>query len=220
MYHRELREACFATGLLFLFAALVCVDLIFAVISAVRDAQGLDWDRWHISFENGYGERWQYLKWAAISVLCFLLTIRRQSWLYFAWSAIFLYLLLDDSLALHERVGWRLARYFGFQSAFGLRWQDFGELLTSALAGGPLLGFLAWSYWREQRLEPRSFAHTLILMLAALVFFGVGIDMVGIMLKQADEHTTLELIEDAGEMVVASLIVAYVASRAPIPGPS
>ena len=76
IFPRSISESCakavrYRPGLLPL-RGTRCVDLIFGITCAVRDAQGLDWDRWHISFENGYRERWQYLNRAALRVRAFM----------------------------------------------------------------------------------------------------------------------------------------------------
>ena len=54
-------------------------------------------------------------------------------------GAVCAYLLIDDSQQIHEIYGLTIADALGFQPAFGLRPQDFGELIVTALAAGPLL---------------------------------------------------------------------------------
>jgi hypothetical protein len=205
----------------FVLAALLCGDLIFIAISAVRDGQGLARDQWHVSVDGGIAEHWQYAKWAALTLLLGSLTLRRRSLVFFAWAALFLYLLVDDSQMIHERLGLWLATTLGLRPAIGLRPEDFGELLVTAGAAAPLFGLLAFAYVRTADAEARGFTRQMLVLVVALAAFGIGADMLDVMtVPWRTVSRTLELVEDGGEMLVASAMTVYALHAAVQLGPS
>jgi hypothetical protein len=194
-----------SAGCAVFFGLMLCADAAFIVASAVENVQGLPRSRWHVAQEGGIAEQWQWVKWGALALLLGLMAMSGSA-VYLAWAAVFLYLLLDDSQAIHETYGWRLGQALGLQPAFGLRARDFGELMVTALAAVPLFGFLALAY-RTSRADARRFTRAMLALAVLLAIFGVGVDMLEIALPAA--ATVLNLVEDGGEMVVASAMVAY-----------
>lgn len=188
----------------------VSVDVFFVVVSGIRDIRALPKNEWHVSFDSGFGEQWQYVKWLAISAMCAIMSVRCRSAIHLIWTAIFLYLLIDDSLQLHEELGRHFAGMLSFKYAFGLRAQDYGELIVTLLAAVPLMGLLGVFYLREKKAKPRNFTLDMLTLLIALGVFGVGFDMLHIMIKWPVVRPILNLVEDGGEMVIASLMIAYV----------
>jgi hypothetical protein len=188
---------------------LLLVDIVFIAISSVQDAQGLPHGRWHVSYDNGLAERWQYVKWGLLALTFGVMAVRTASAVLMGWAALFLYLLLDDRLQIHEIVGQRLADAFGFPAAFGLRPQDFGELLVTGVAASVLLGVIAVAYLSTRSEDLRAVTHGLIALLLLLAVFGVGVDMLDIALPWERVRTILTVVEDGGEMIVASMMVAY-----------
>jgi len=191
-------------------AALALVDIVFIAVSAVQDIRGLPHGRWHVSADRGFAEWWQYVKWAALALSFVLLSVRSFSAVFLGWAGLFLYLLLDDSFLIHELVGRSLAQHFGFPSAFGLRPQDFGELIVTVAAASFLLGAITIAYICTKRQDVRELTHGLIALLILLAVFGVGVDMLDIALPWHRVRVALNLVEDGGEMIVASLMVGYV----------
>jgi hypothetical protein len=161
-----------------------------------------------IQRDLGYAEVFQYLKEFWIVVLLILLAIRRANFLYLAWSLLFLYLLVDDSLRIHERLGGLIVRRFDIHSAFGLRGQDFGELIVSFFFGTLLFSFIAAMHYVSHFSDKRISKH-LFIGIALLVFFGVIMDMVDILFQQLMGTSVLGIVEDGGEMVVMSVITSF-----------
>jgi hypothetical protein len=193
-----------------MFIAFACFDSVFILVSAVQDMQGLPRTPWHVSQDNGYAEHWQYAKWVLLALMFSLMALGDFSAVYLGWAATFLYLLFDDSLEIHETVGLRLAERFGFPAAFGLRPQDFGELVVTGIAASILLGLIAIAYLRTIRRDIRELTHGLVALLALLAVFGVGVDMIDIAIPWQPARVVLNLVEDGGEIIVVSLMVAYV----------
>lgn len=160
-----------------------------------------------IETDRGYAEMFQYIKEYWIVVLLFVLAIKRKHIIYFAWSSLFMYFLLDDSLRIHESFGYYLAKHFEFQPMFRLRAQDLGELIVTMLFGLLLFIFIGVSYLFSDNVSRQISKHILILVMS-LVFFGVVFDNIHIIIPWG--NTMWGFIEDGGEMLVMSIIVWYV----------
>lgn len=156
--------------------------------------------------DRSYSEVFQYIKEFWIACLFLLVALRTNAMIYVAWALIFLYLLADDSLGLHESVGAGLVRAFDIPRAFGLRGQDFGELLITAIAAGILFTFLFIAYYFASQ-SARQHTHYLLALVAGIGFFGVVVDMAHQLIPWG--KSLFGLIEDGGEMVIMSVVVAY-----------
>lgn len=168
---------------------------------------------WQITSEQGFGETFQYLKelWLFCSFAA-LIWIRAE-WSYLSLSLLFAYLFADDGFAIHESLGEWWAGALNFQPALGLRARDFGELMVSAIAGGSLLVLIGCSYWLGSQ-KFRAVCKRIAVLVGCLAFFGIGVDMVHIMIERANLSLPglkgiLELIEDGGEMLVMSVMCWY-----------
>jgi len=196
----------FSKNLLYL---LVVTDIIFMIFHVLHFVKIVDSPLFYISLDLGYAEVYQYIKEFWIVLLLLMLFKEKGRMVFLAWSFLFIYILLDDSLKIHENFGEYLANTFKFQSRFNLRAKDFGELGTSFLFGGLLFLFLGLSYFKSDK-KGKMISNNLFLLFAILVFFGVVMDMIGIILhgNSVLNHIFI-LIEDGGEMMIMSVIVSY-----------
>jgi hypothetical protein len=191
---------------------LLLTDLAFIVLYGLYGFKFITDPKFGLIEDWSYGEVFQYIKEFWIFALLAFLAIRRRSWLFGSWALLFLYLMLDDSMQIHERMGEWVAATLRFVPMFGLRSVDFGELAVSGIAGVFFLVTLSLTYiFAEQ--QARAVARGLFFMLLALVFFGVVVDMLVI-----DVHWLLTkaigALEDGGEQVVMSFITWYVFTNA------
>ena len=162
-----------------------------------------------IDQDMGFAEMFQYIKEYWIGLILLWFALKRRSFLFFGWSLMFFYLLFDDALMFHESGGTILTRYFNLQPILGLRAQDIGELGIAVIVGVAFLAIIGIShYFSEQRL--REISKRIAILLVALVFFGVFVDIIHSMFRKTEISNLLALIEDGGEMVVMSLITWYV----------
>ena len=178
-----------------------------------------DW-AWDIEADTGYAESFQYLKWAAASLLLFILAWRRRASIYAVWAMFFLYLLLDDSLSLHKRSGGWLSRaldlrtFEGFYHRhfeyFFLQAHDFGELIFATAVGLALAVALYLSWPGRDALRERRVMKWLVAWVLLFAFFAVGVDMLHVMAWEIYPPAidVLLVVEDGGEMICASLLVA------------
>ena len=170
-------------------------------------------DGFRVDKDGSFAEYFQYLKLFSVTGLLVFLWARRKGLSYGAWGAVFAFSLLDDALRIHEGLGGRLVRVLDIRAAFGLRGQDFGELLVWGSFGVVLLGFVLFAYLRAGA-EERAFSGNLALLFMLFVFFGLGVDMLHILLKgPAVLQILMPVLEDGGEMLVMSVVTVFVWSQ-------
>lgn len=192
---------------------LLCGDIAFIAIhigNAVAKLSGSGNDMLSIETDGGYPEIYQYLKFFWLAVLLTRLSAKRRETSYLAWALLFTYLLLDDSLAIHERIGSLIAANLNFAPPLGLRLQDLGELAVSATAGIILLPLLVLAYKNGSAMF-RRFSQDMAILFSILLLFGVGVDMLHSAIKLGREvGFILGTLEDSGEMLAVSLMLWYV----------
>ena len=201
------------TLLLSLFAGLLLVDGIFLVLHTLRSGLGntaysgflLD-PRFSIEQDGGYSEFYEHLKVAGTVAALGALYSYRRALAFLSWGLVFTFVLLDNALELHERLGALLVSGVRAATLVGLRPQDVGEVAVWAVSGAALLSLVALSY-RER--ANRAFTRHLLALFALLVAFGLGVDVLH-SLGNARAPFLLGFIEDGGELVTLSLILSYV----------
>ena len=65
--------------------------------------------RWQVGADRSYAEMFGYVKLASVVVLLFATYGRSKNRVYLIWAAVFAYVLLDDALLIHERLGHAIA---------------------------------------------------------------------------------------------------------------
>ena len=186
---------------------LIIGDLAFIFLHSIYKLNILSDILFSIDKDGGYAEIFQYIKEYWIVVLLLILSIKSKCLIYFSWSLLFIYLLLDDSLQIHENLGHYLVIRFDFQPMLQLRAQDFGELSVSMFFGFFLFTFIGISYLFSDKFAKRISKYLLILVLF-LAFFGVLVDMLHVAIPWGKPF--FALLEDGGEMIIMSIIVWYV----------
>lgn len=162
-----------------------------------------------IELEKGYGEMFQYLKEYWIFILLLFLAIYGRSLLYFSWSLLFFYLLLDDYFELHENLGEQISLQLGLSEMFNLRARDFGELIVSGSIAIFFLIFIGIAYRFGDRLS-RQASKYFIIMLFALAFFGIVVDMLHMAVQIPFLQPVFVVLEDGGELLAMSTILSFV----------
>ncbi|SDD54601.1 hypothetical protein [Auraticoccus monumenti] len=171
--------------------------------------------RWDADLDRSFAEGFGYLKLlvAAVVLLVVVTRVRVARSFLVAVAATLLVMVLDDALQLHEAFG----RWFAARTDVavpGLRGQDVGELVAWALMGLPLGAALVVGYLRGR--PERRLAHLLLLCLALLLVFGLGVDLVHIAVR---DHVhpyvvyVLTWLEAAGELLGMSAVLAVVVHR-------
>lgn len=153
-----------------------------------------------------------YIQLGTAAIVLMVFAIRRKLPLYLAWSLVFLVLMLDDSLRLHENVGHFLVRTAHVPSVFGLRPNDVGELISWAFFGTVLGIMLVVTHLRSSKAARRD-SWIFLGLTAILACFAVVLDMLEIAvwdLLPLIGHGLITLTETAGELVAMTFILVRV----------
>ncbi len=193
--------------------ALLVVDAMLISGDLLRHAGVLHDVRFAVTAERGFGEWFQYLKAGTIALL--LIRARRTIPVAWWWAGLFVYLLLDDAFAVHEAFGRFIAGVVTLPAVGAVRPSQLGELLLFAAVGLVFAGALA-ALVRRGDAASRTLTLKLGLPFAALVFFGVFVDVVHSFLADPSYRYAVGVIEDGGEMLAMSVLVAVAYSLRPI----
>jgi hypothetical protein len=159
--------------------------------------------------DRGPAEFFQYMKYIWVLTLFVYIFLKRRRFLFLVYSLLFGYFQIDDFFEGHETMGGYLAEYLSLPSIFGLRPQDLGEFAFYAVVGGFFFSLITIFHLRSDPYT-RTISTIMIIMILLLAFFGVGIDMVGMMFADENVSAFVNMIEDAGELVVMSFITWFV----------
>ncbi len=204
---KELKGKSVATTFLLL---LLITDCIFVILHFIPLTPWFSNPLLGIDQDQGYAEIYMYLKELWIIILLTFILIKTKTIGYSAWILLFIYILLDDSLQIHETIGGYIASNLEIQPLFGLRLQDYGELAVSAFSASILLGLIFFFYFRCSD-SYKKVTQNIFLLLLALAFFGIFIDMAHMMIKLGWEVDYIfAAIEDGGELIVMSFLVYYI----------
>ena len=194
-----------------MFLLLACADAGFTILHLINVETGwLRSARISLEADGGPAEVFQYLKefWVAACMAAAFYFTRRP--VYVCWALVFLFLLADDSMQLHENVGTWFGERYAFSAPLGLRPKDIGELLFVGAAGIAILAFVGIAAWRGTE-ECRRVSRNLGLLIVALGLVGILLDVVHVIAYFGESllAQVLLVIEDGGEMFVMSAMTAY-----------
>ena len=192
---------------LLLLAAALAADLFFVGLHVVQSATGSLSENAYVYQDGGYAEWFQYLKYASVLAMTLALFAPSGNAAYITLATMAAFLLFDDALMFHEHAGDEIGAALPFDSLGGLRAEDFGELAVYAAVGTVFLGAAVIGHLRQDP-EGKRFLLGFYVIVAALAFFAVGMDMARIIGE--DVVPGLGLIEDSGEMFVTSVLLAFV----------
>ena len=143
-------------------------------------------------------EIWGYLKELLIIAVALKVTMRRPDLFSLAYAILFVFVLLDDSLQLHEKLGEWLAHSVGLGSL--------GFLAAPLLLNGvPFLLMLAGYALLLPRDRPRR--RPVALMFCVLAFLAVALDHMLDAIALNRMQTVSALLEDGGELICLTLIL-------------
>ena len=193
-----------------LFSSLILITIVFIVIHLSHTYWGSPAsDLFDIEVDNSFSEIFLYVQELGIVILLFMLWRENKTVLYLAWALIFVYVLLDDSLLIHERIGVFLVDLWGVENNFGVRGRDITEVGVQLAFGVPLVSFAAWAhYFRGDRVS-RKISITLFFLLALLATFAIIIDWFHVKIMIEGSKEIIGTIEDGGEMFIVTGILWY-----------
>ena len=186
-------------------------DIIFIVLSLFDKFSSLNFYNFAVENDYGFAEKFQYLKFIGIAIISFILAVKSRSsnFLFFMFIPIYLY--LDDSRLLHERFGTKIVSFFYKGSPLDtlikdFRYQDIGEIVYILFISIILLIIFLICYKLSDLFE-RYFLKNILKLLIIFGFFALFIDSIH-QLSRGYLYNLLTVIEDGGEMISISLIIA------------
>lgn len=213
----HLKSLLLSRAFIALIIALIICDLVFISLHvthmATRIVDGLGWFRDHrfsLEVDNGFAERFEYGKTAACIVAMFGCWIRTRQPVYAAFAAALAFVLADNAFYVHETFGEVAKGAFAPAArAFQGAPQALGELAFYAVVGPAIFGLVAAAFQRT-RADHRPFALAFVLVLLALGFFGVGVDLLHAAVRYLHPvvNAGFGFVEDGGELVILSLACA------------
>jgi hypothetical protein len=188
---------------------LILTDLVFIILHTIHIYTSLlPSSLYSLSLDRGYAEFFQYSKFLWIFILFLIMGIKRRQLIFVIYSVLFLYFLFDDSFEFHERAGSLLAELFGFQPMLGLRAVDSGELAITFFFGTLFFFAIAITHLGSD-VSTKKISKSIIIMVIILVLFGVGMDMIEIVVEHPFINSLLVILEEGGEMLMASIITWF-----------
>lgn len=174
---------------------------------------GISWignDVLRLDRDRSVAEFYNYLQTLITVVLLARAFVSSRQGVYLAWALIFAFIVLDDAMLVHERIGGILAAKLALPALPGVRPQDVGELIVWGVAAALLMPVLVWGF-RSSTRQAAGHGALLALIFAVLVFFGVGMDMVHIVGASWSHlaDAALGIAEDGGEMLALALACSY-----------
>lgn len=179
----------------------------FPSLASFVDGLGLRDPFLQIELDGSLPEIYGYAKTAAAAALLLLLGRRDRQPVYPALAFVFLVILADDALRIHEAVGDHVARSVPWQTAFRLRPDDFGEASVFAAWLIILIAAAAFGMRRSGRTH-RDAGILFLAVIGILAFFGGVVDLAGIVIGISGwwaAGVLLGLLDDAGELAALSL---------------
>lgn len=184
---------------------LLSLDVLLILADLLRHAGLLRDVRFAVTAERSYGEWFEYVK--AIIVALLLFGAARRTRAALVWGGLFVYLALDDAFAVHEALGVIVARGLSLPAVKSIEPRQLGELVIYGVVGLAFTIALV-SVLRRSDGASRLLTAALALPFALLVFFGAGMDVIHSLLSDRTSRDIVGLIEDGGEMIAMSLLVA------------
>jgi hypothetical protein len=199
---------------------LVAADLAFIVLHVLYIETNLLRGRpFSLEADNGLPEAFQYVKqfWVALCMAAMFRRVREV--VYVGWMLVFTFLLLDDAFQFHERIGEWLGQRYALPVVFGLRPDDIGELLFAAIVGGTAAVLIGFGIWRGDA-DARIVSRDMVILVVVLAALGVGLDLLHVItyFKAPLLAQFLLIVEDGGEMLIVSAMVAYMVNVLNHPG--
>jgi hypothetical protein len=157
--------------------------------------------------DRSYAEFYQYLKYSWIMILLGYVILITKIPQYLSWILLFAFFLFNDAFQLHQFFGPAFGKYIAFDPPFDLGRGDIGTLVYFIVCGLALMGLVFWTYLRGDD-KYRKHAIDLGFFVLIIFFFGAVVDIIHVAFSL--HGMGLSFFEEAGEMVIMSLVLWYV----------
>ena len=194
-----------------LFSTIIVINLILIVIHLFHTYNNVPAsDFFDLEVDHSLSEFFIYIQELGIVILLFWMYKKYDNLLYLAWLLIFSYILIDDSLLLHERIGVWMVDQFNVENNFGVRGRDITEVIVQLIFGVPRIGFAAWAHFFKGDRLAKRISIVLAVFLLVLIGFAVVLDWFHVKIMILYLKPILGTIEDGGEIFIITAILWYV----------
>ncbi len=185
---------------------LISLTIILGVLAMNNGSRAIH-DFFNIGRDWSAAEIFGYLQWALMATIFFVARFKGGEVIFFWLGLALLFILSDDSLQIHEKMGWLGGALLGENNPLS---SAIGEIVFFAFAGALLFGPLLL-VWIQTSKQVKGKIWPLAFLFLGLVFFGVGVDFLHFLAPETSWIGGLLLIaEDGGEMIILSLMASYV----------
>lgn len=190
---------------------LLSLDLAFVLAHLVNAwLLSTPWPMLSLEQDRSLSEWAQYVKFGAMALLLLATAAWQRRWHALSWVPLMGFLLLDDAFSVHERYGWLASVRLELPAWLGLSGQDIGQLLVSGVSGLMLFSPIALG-WVLGDTAFRRQSEGLAWRFGLLGFFGVFVDAAHNWTRPWPAlDFAVGVLEDGGEMLAASLMLAFV----------
>lgn len=189
--------------LLMLFLIAVGVFLVFHLRSVVTGG----YPGWLLQMDHGRPEVFAYLLFGWTVVALLLLARRWRALILVGWAALVGFMLADDFMRLHEKVGWWAWHRLSPQWQARMHEQTLEILVLSAFAV-VLGGFVLVAHRRAEG-RARVLSGKVLAWVLAIGFFAFGVDLLSTRSEGA-LYQFFTILEDGGELVSVAFLAALV----------
>lgn len=196
-------EVVFKKTTLFL-VGLIIIDIVFLILHVFYSVDILDNKKFKMSYDGGYGEIYQYVKFLSATVILFFLAKNYKSKLLFFWSLLAFFLFLDDWMRFHETIGGQVLG--GFMKPFMKGSYHQGQIIYGVIVA-LFICYIGWLSWRRSSVKIRKLSNSLLAAIGLLWFSAVIVDYIHALWISKDYNLPGVLLEEGGEHVAVSLFL-------------
>ncbi len=163
-------------------------------------------NHYNIGRDASVSEHFNFAKWAAIISVFGYAYYKRRLLIFACLAVVFALILADDYFQLHEQAGRFSRSIYGEDLRIAVALAEIGFWIALALT---CLAILALA-WRKTSNACRRELRPLAALFAGVVICGAGVDFIHYFTeKKSWTAGVLMIIEDGGEMIFISLMLAY-----------
>ncbi|MCX7865446.1 MAG: hypothetical protein N2423_10520 [Novosphingobium sp.] len=228
---RELIRACRKNALAMLSSLAFLASLAFvafvegvliglALATVYGDARGIQFPAWfYLDEEFSFGEIWEYLLTASAAAGLLWRYKRFGEPIIGCLGLVFVWLVLDNALAVHESIGHQLSPLFAFAQGSTPNPDDYGELAAFAFIALVIVSGLLMSTTRSNR-DSVIQSGAIVALLGLAAFFGVLFDFVDHALAGDSPllRGVLSVVEDGSESVTLAMAAVMAMTARPLAG--
>ncbi len=160
----------------------------------------------HLEEDRSISEYFQYLKYAGILILLSLLIFKTKYLHYFSLVIFFAFVLLDDSMQIHEKFGEYFNSMINSETNVLSHAKYLGEVFGFLSIGLLVMIPLFISYINGNQIFKQFFIN-IFFLISILVFFAVVLDFFHpVLINDTQASFILSFLEESGELFSVSLI--------------